>query len=64
MTRREVAMRTRHIAGPQGALRLGWQAGRWDRLPDGVRKEVVALLSLLLRDHARRERDAEREERK
>ena len=48
-----VAMRIQRIALQQRMLRLGKAEVRWEDLPGSVQKEVIALLSQLIREHAR-----------
>ena len=46
-------MGVRGVALQQRMLRLGNVDVRWEDLPESVQKEVVALLSQLIREHAR-----------
>lgn len=46
-------MRVRGVALQQRMLRLGSVEVRWEDLPESARKEVIALLSQLIGEHAR-----------
>lgn len=52
-------MRVWKAALQQRTLPLEGRQGQWESLPEKVRKEAVALLSLLLLDYARAERVVE-----
>lgn len=52
----EVAMRERGVAWRQRTLELKGREAGWESLPEKVRKEAIALLSLLLLDYARAKR--------
>ena len=53
VSKEELAMRIRTIAWRQGTLLLEGREFHWKSLPEKTRKEVLALLSRLLLDHAR-----------
>lgn len=46
-------MRVHGVALQQRMLRLGSVEVRWEDLPESTRKEVIALLSQLIREHTR-----------
>lgn len=50
-----VSMRIREVGLQQRMLRLGSVEVRWEDLPERTRKEVIALLSQLILEHARGE---------
>lgn len=55
-------MRIRGIGLQQRMLRLGSVGVRWEDLPESARKEVIALLSQMIAEHARIATGIERRE--